>query len=91
MIIKYVSILAFYFILILSVEDVKGNGMLLIILHENKLVKLVTSLKNMVVFKLCSKTHKTVVLDIAFGVRGNLIPFENIMKAMNTLARKNEQ
>lgn len=69
-------------------EDIKGNGMVLIILHENKLAELVTSLKSMVVFKLYSKTRKAVVLDIFFGDRGNLIAFENIMKALNTLARK---
>lgn len=69
-------------------EDFKGNGMVLIILHETKLAELVTSLKSMVVFKLYSKTHKAVILDIFFGDREYSIPFENIMKALNTLARK---
>ena len=44
--------------------------MILIILHRNKLAELVTSLKNMVVFKLYPKTHKAVVLDIFFGAGG---------------------
>lgn len=50
--------------------------MLLLILPGNKLAGLVTLLKSMVVFKLYSKTHKAVALNIFL----DQIPFESLLK-----------
>lgn len=64
----------------------RGNSVVLIILHGNKLTELVTSLKSMVFFKLYPETQKAVALKCFLFF--DQIRFESLVKAMHTLLRK---